>query len=117
MRSIILSAVGLLMFCGASFAASPVGKYLCKGHSPDGGASYTGTVTVVKTGATYQVTWLIGGQKYIGTAVGDEGFLAVSYKSGNNTGLALYGSSGDDWKGVWTYQQGTSLGDEGWTRQ
>jgi len=117
LSKLALSALGVLLFIGAAWAADPVGTYTCLGHSPDGGAAYKGVVTVVKTGETYQVTWLIGGKKTTGTGVGDEGFLAVSYQSGKDTGLALYGSVKADWKGVWTYQNGTSMGDESWTRQ
>jgi hypothetical protein len=43
--------------------------------------------------------------------------MAISYKSGSETGLALYGEDGGGWKGVWTYQGGTALGAETWARQ
>ena len=44
-------------------------------------------------------------------------FLAVSYKSGDNTGLALYGDDGDNWSGPWTYAGATTIGKEEWIRQ
>ncbi len=117
MRVFVAAAALSLMFAGAAFAANPVGKYTCRGHGPDGGDLYKGTVTVEKTGDTYKVVWVIAGKKTVGTAIGDANFIAISYVSGNSTGLALYGEDGDDWKGVWTYQNGTSMGDESWTRQ
>ena len=43
-------------------------------------------------------------------------FIAVSYKSGNDTGLALYGSDGGNWKGLWTYAGGREVGAEIWKR-
>jgi hypothetical protein len=75
-------------------------------------------VSVTKTGDTYKVVWKIGDDTYVGTAIGNDKVLAVSYKSGANTGLALYGELGDDsWDGVWTYASGTTIGAEVWTRK
>jgi hypothetical protein len=86
------------------------------GTNPSG-SSYAGTVSVQKTGDTYKVTWSIGGTQYNGTAIGDDDFLAVSYTSGGNTGLALFGADGDEWKGIWTYAGGTKVGTEVWTKK
>jgi hypothetical protein len=36
-----------------------------------------------------RVTWDIGGQTFVGTGIGSEKGLAVSYRSGNQTGLAI----------------------------
>ena len=44
-------------------------------------------MTVRKTGETYSVVWVVGGTRYIGTGIGNKDFIAVSYRSGNNTGL------------------------------
>jgi hypothetical protein len=110
-------AAATLVLCGApSWAADPVGRYRVSGNNPGGNGNYSGAVTVEKTGDTYKVTWLIGTDKQFGTGIGDQNFLAVSYQSGNNTGLALYLESGGNWQGVWTYQNGTRLGNEVWTR-
>lgn len=111
------TAVAMLFMTASAFAGNPVGKYLVAGKNPGGKGTYAGTVTVVKTGETYKVTWDIGGTIFVGTGVGDEKFLAVSYVSGDNTGLALYGEEGDNWTGVWAYQKGTTLGGESWTRK
>ena len=60
----------------------------------------------------------VGSEKYTGTAIGNSDFLAISYTSGNNqTGLALYGADGGNWKGVWTYAGGTTMGAELWKRE
>jgi hypothetical protein len=72
---------------------------------------------VSRTGQTYRVIWRIGNTRYNGTAIGDKDFLAISYQSGSQSGLALYGADGDDWKGIWTYSGGTSVGAELWSRQ
>ncbi len=57
---------------------------------------YTGTVTVERTGETFRVTWDIGSQTFVGTGIGSDKGLAVSYRSGNQTGLAIYGAKGDE---------------------
>lgn len=100
----------------ASALADPVGRYNVEGTNPGGGSSYKGTVTVEQTGQTYRVTWNVGGSRYIGTGIGDSKFLAVSYRSGSDSGLALYGpDSNGDWVGIWTYADGREVGKERWT--
>ena len=116
MRALALGLVTALMMSGMAFAADPVGHYSVKGTSPNGGSDYSGDVTVQKTGDTYSVVWTIGDTKFIGTGVGNDEFLTVSYKSGDNTGLALYGHDAEGWTGVWTYAGGKTLGTEKWVR-
>jgi len=106
-----------LLWSAAAFAANPVGSYNVEGTNPGGKSTYKGSVTVTKTGETYRVIWVVGGTRYIGTGIGDKDFLAVSYKSGDDTGLALYGSDGGNWAGVWTYAGGRQVGAELWKRQ
>ncbi|MGB6534816.1 MAG: hypothetical protein WBF58_02520 [Xanthobacteraceae bacterium] len=115
MRSLL---VAVLLLCNAAiaFAADPLGTYDVQGTSPDG-SKYSGTVTVTKTGQTFRVIWTIGSDEYNGTAIGDKDFMAISYTSGSESGLALYGADGGNWKGIWTYAGGTSMGTELWKRQ
>ncbi|MCA3336969.1 MAG: hypothetical protein INF90_00445 [Roseomonas sp.] len=101
---------------GAAAQKSVTGSYNVEGRGPDG-ASYRGTVEVVPTGDTFRVTWLIDGQRYLGTGIGDESFISVSYRSGNDTGLALLVNENGVWSGIWTYAGGTKLGQERWTRR
>jgi hypothetical protein len=117
MRILATAAAAALFFTSAAWAGDPVGTYAVAGKNPGGQGAYTGTATVEKTGETYKVTWDIGGTVYVGTGIGDKKFIAVSYVSGKNTGLALYGEDGDNWAGVWTYQNGKKVGAELWTRQ
>ena len=112
-----IGGAALLWSVVAAFAADPVGSYSIQGTNPGGKGSYTGTVTVTKTGDTFRVIWLVGGTRYIGTGIGDKNFIAVSYKSGSDTGLALYGEDGCNWAGVWTYAGGRQVGAEIWKRQ
>jgi hypothetical protein len=107
----------LLWSATLAFAADPVGTYRVEGNNPGSGSKYRGTVRVERTGKTYRVVWDVAGTRYIGTGIGDKDFLAVSYKSGNDSGLALYGARGEDWGGVWTYSGGRDVGAEIWTRE
>jgi len=108
--------VALLWGVTTAFAADPVGKYMAEGNGADG-SGYSGTVTIEQTGQTYSVIWLIGGTRYVGTGIGDKNFIAVTYRSGNDTGLALYSADGGNWKGIWAWAGGRALRTEIWKRQ
>ena len=112
----ILTAAALL-WSAVAFAADPVGSYDVEGSNPGSGGRYSGTVTVERTGDTYRVVWVVGGTRYIGTGIGNREFIAVSYRSGNDTGLAMYGSEGGNWSGIWTYANGRQIGHETWSRR
>lgn len=112
-----LSAAALLWSTAAVLAAGPTGSYSIEGTNPGAGSKYLGTVTVEKTGQTYRVVWDVGGTRYIGTGIGDKDFIAVSYMSDRDTGLALYGANGGNWSGVWTYAGGRQIGTEIWKRE
>lgn len=111
------ACAALVMSALVSFAGEPEGTYKVVGSNPGGGSRYTGTVVVEKTDQTYKVTWTIGGDTYVGTGIGSTEGLAVSYRSGNQSGLAIYGAKGDDWEGVWAWTNGRTVGGEAWTRQ
>jgi hypothetical protein len=114
---ILAVLVALLIGTATAFAADPVGTYEVNGSNPGSGSHYRGSVTVTRTGDTYRVVWDVGGTRYIGTGIGDKDFLAVSYHSGNSTGLALYGADGGNWTGVWTYAGSRRVGAEIWKRR
>ena len=115
MRYLLVAAA--VLWSATAFAADPVGTYKIEGNNPGGGSKYTGTVTVEKTGDTFRVTWMVGDNKYVGTGLGDKNFIAVSYRSGKETGLALYSDDGGNWNGIWTYAGGRTMGIETWKRQ
>ena len=115
MRKLIMVAAAML-FAATSAFADPAGEYRVEGTNPGSGNAYRGTVSVTKTGETYRVVWEIQGQRYVGTGIGNKDFLAVSYRSGNETGLALYGEEAGGWVGIWAYQGGRNVGGERWRR-
>ena len=117
MRTLAATSIVMALFNVAALGADPIGTYRVNGSNPSNGSSYSGTVTVEQTGDTYKVTWVVAGETYIGTGIGNDHFIAVSYHSGNATGLALYGDAGSDWQGIWAYQNGTKVGTKNWSRQ
>ena len=116
MRTLAVCFVALLSFV-ATALADPVGRFSVSGTNPGDNSRYAGSVVVTRTGDTYRVLWNIGGQQYEGTGIGNQDFIAVSYRSGNQTGLALYGPSGNTWRGIWSYSGGRQLGSEVWVPQ
>ena len=101
----------------AAFAGAE-GTFNVVGTNPGGQGGYTGTVTVEKVGDNvYTLKWSIGNNQAIGTAVGDDDFLSVGYKAGDNFGVALFVRDGGQWDGVWTYGGGTQIGQETWAPQ
>jgi hypothetical protein len=112
----LFAAMMICLAAPAAFAGDPVGHYDVQGANMSGGGTYSGTVDVTRTGDTFHVIWVIGDTTFIGTAIGNDEFLAVTYRSGDDTGLALYSAKGDDWEGVWTYAGGTTIATENWTK-
>lgn len=117
MRHFFAVTAVLLSTAMSAFAADPVGTYDISGTNPSGGSTYSGTVTVTKTGETYRVVWIVGDTRYVGTGLGNKDFIAVSYRSGDDTGLALYGPDGGNWAGLWTHAGGQNVGAEIWKRR
>jgi hypothetical protein len=115
MRCLLALAAALLLSSAA--LADPIGRYDVQGSNPGSGSTYSGTVTVERTGETYRVVWVVGDTRYVGTGIGNKDFIAVSYRAGRDTGLALYGQSTSGWVGVWTYADGRQIGTEQWQRR
>ena len=116
MRTAIVTCLALFALA-ATALADPAGVYDIEGKEPGGGSAYKGIVTVERTGETYRVVWDVDGERYFGTGVGNKEFIAISYRSRNASGLALYGAEGRNWKGIWAYSEGRDLGAERWTRR
>lgn len=91
--------------------ASPIGTYDVEGKGPEGG-NYVGVASITRQGEAFRVEWVIARERFVGTAVGNDDFFAVAYRSGNSTGIAVYSRQPDGWLGVWTYTGGTRIGAE-----
>jgi hypothetical protein len=110
----LMAVLAVIVLAGGAALANPVGKYVNRGTKGNG-TPFSGVVTVSKTGDTYRVVWVVAGQTYTGTGIGSDDFLAVSYRSGNDTGLALYNRKSDgSWVGIWTYAGGQRIGTDVW---
>jgi hypothetical protein len=115
-RSAVLTLA--FMFVAGAALADPVGRYEVEGTNPGGDSKYSGDVAVERTGDTYRVVWNVAGQRYVGTGIGDKNFIAVSYRSGDQTGLALYAEESEGtWVGVWAYAGAKQVGTERWERK
>ncbi|SFD45011.1 hypothetical protein SAMN04488523_10110 [Sulfitobacter brevis] len=126
-------AVTLTLVGAQAATAGPVGIYDVVGANPGDGTAYEGAVAIKENGATYTVLWKIGEEEYIGTAIGaanlkgstifgeageNDTALAVSYRSGESFGLALFvEQENGHWNGIWTYAGSDSIGSETWTPQ
>lgn len=116
-RTTLAAAAALCLAAWPGFAQELSGRYRVTGSEPGGAGKYSGTVTVQKTGdVTYQVTWQIGDTRYVGTGIGSPEGLAVGYRSGTSTGIAIYSQEGAVMKGYWTYAGGKTVGEESWSR-
>ena len=138
-----ISAVAAACFLAVCFLigaptlalADATGTYNVVGRNADDGSTYKGTVEVTRSGATYKVVWVIGGQKSVGTGLGshfenagntyatgpasdkDTG-LSVGYTNKDSYGIAIYYKQSDgSWKGVWTYGGSQRITSETWTPQ
>jgi hypothetical protein len=87
------------------------GVHAVKGLNPDG-TSYQGTLTISKTGQTYQLQWEILGRLIKGVAikVDDVLFAASAYEG--HFGVVSYTFAGSQAKGVWTTGGESKLGTE-----
>ena len=101
-KGLIAVATAVLLPVTAALAG-PAGRYEVEGTNPGNGSRYGG--------------WFIAGARYVGTGIGSQDFLAVSSRTGNQTGVALYTASKNGWKGLWTTANGTILGSAPWTEK
>jgi hypothetical protein len=115
LRVLVFAAFAFVL-SATSALANPEGTYEILGTNPGDGATYSGRVTVQRTGDTYLVVWIVAGSRQVGIGVGKDDFLAVSYRSGNSIGIAVYRADGSGWKGIWAPAGSQNLGTEIWTR-
>lgn len=121
MRSWIAVVGGVLLATSPLSAAEFAGHYSVAGKSPNGG-SYSGTVDITRTAdKVYNVVWMIGSEKSVGTGIGSGSGsgseMAVGYKNSDSFGICFLVLEGETQaKAVWTYAGSKKLGYENWTR-
>ena len=113
---LIIGTILALVSTVASSLADPAGTYRVSGTNPGSGSTYSGTVTVKRNGDTFLLAWTIAGNRQIGVGIGKDDFLAVSYRSGDSTGIAFYrADENSGWEGIWAPLGSQTLGTEKWT--
>jgi hypothetical protein len=135
LKAAFLGATACILAAVAGTAlADPQGTYAVSGTNPSDGAAYQGTVTVTKTGDTYQLDWDVNGTQFVGIGLGAErmpdnsltvgpaspndAVLLVGYVSDGGFGQGFFVELPDgSWKGIWAYGGGEQIGTEVWTRQ
>jgi hypothetical protein len=117
MRTSLALIVALLLL-PALAAAGIEGVYDCSGAGPDGG-QYKGTVSIVKNGAAYNVTWNLGAEVYIGVGLLEGDHLAVGYSEARrgSSGVVVYKVKGETLDGLWAMQGAEKTGTETLTRR
>ena len=113
--------IGLAMMALATGVSVPAmaggpGVYTVKGNNGEPDSDYMGTLTIVQTGKdTYKLTWMIGGDKYEGVAIGDARILAASFTSKGASGTARLVEDDENkggYKSIWAFKGETKLGIE-----
>jgi hypothetical protein len=80
-----IGTVLALVVTVASSLADPAGTYRVSGTNPGNGTTYSGTVTVERTGDTFLVRWTIAGGRAVMTpAPGATGGLAGAERVGDS---------------------------------
>ena len=115
MRVVFVAAFAFVL-TAISALANPEGTYEVSGTNPGNGSTYSGRVTVQRTEETFVVVWIVASSRQVGIGVGKDDFLAVSYRSGNSIGIAVYRPDGEGWRGIWAPAGSQDLGTEIWTR-
>jgi hypothetical protein len=119
MKWLTLAIALLLTFAALTIAESKdpfLGTFQVTGTSPGAEGQYEGTLTIIKKGGVYELTWTIGqaeGYGGIGLKVGDQ--LSAAYWTSDNSsvGVVVYKTSSDgSLSGVWTPQGETRIGTE-----
>jgi hypothetical protein len=64
MRKLLALIAAAFIFSATAAFADPVGKYDVEGTNPGSDKTYSGTVSVERTGQTYKIVWDIGGTRY-----------------------------------------------------
>jgi hypothetical protein len=81
LRVLVFAAFAFVL-SATSALANPEGTYEILGTNPGDGVTYSGRVTVQRTGDTFVLVWIVAGSRQVGIGVGKDDFLAVSYRSG-----------------------------------
>lgn len=83
------------------------GIYDVTGTNPDG-SEYTAELTIEKTGETYLIKWVLGGETGYGIGIKIGDLLCVGFGR-ESYGVIAYKLSGDTAEGIWTIQNAENV--------
>jgi hypothetical protein len=90
------------------------GQYrIAAAANPGGGAGYTGSVAITRSGDVYHLGWTITGSAgYVGVGLHVGSVLGVGWSTGGAPGVVVYKVNGGRLDGVWASGSGTGVGSE-----
>lgn len=111
-------ATAAFLIAGMAFGADLTGEYVIEGNNPGGSGHYGGRVAVAQTGETYQVAWIVGKARHLGTGIVTDDVLSVVFQeSAQSLGVAVYKIGADGTlTGRWTGLGGKQTGSETWRK-
>ena len=113
----ILYSFAVLIFATLTAWADPSGTYDFEGVELDGSA-YKGTLQIVKSGDVYELNYTFeDGSTQVGSAVGDDSFLAYGYGDEGELGVGLMTAKDGKWEGIWTRVGASKMSIENWTKK
>ncbi|WP_210168657.1 hypothetical protein [Methylobacterium sp. Leaf108] len=106
--------VALAMGLSLPALAGGPGTYSVKGNNGTADTEYAGTLVITQTSKdTFRLNWNIGGDKYVGYAVGDARIMAANFTSSGSSGTALLvEDDAGGYKSIWAFNGETKLGVE-----
>ena len=96
---------------GIEYITGGNGQYQVSGQMPNG-QSYSGTLSLQKTGDTFQAQWAIGNTIYNGVGMLSGDLLVIGYGYGQGFGVVEYAFNRNQANGRWAMGGGQSLGIE-----
>jgi hypothetical protein len=118
MRSQLLAvAIATVALASPASAADLSGNYLVQGACPAPNSAYRGTLNIRSQGLFHTLTWHIGPDTIVGTALEHDGRMVIEFRFANGTnGLMDMTRIGAGWRGNWAVTGTNVLCSESWTR-
>jgi len=112
MQHLAIAALVLVLSVTPAAAQQIGGRYSVEGTNPDGSA-YRGSAEIIAAGGrTCRIMWNVG-TTWNGTCLVGERSFAATYRSGNESGMAVYDLQPDGTlRGVWSLGDNRRTGTE-----
>ncbi len=114
MRILGFAILACAAAASTAHAQKAAGRYTVAGVCPGQQGAYRGTLTIVADGPRYALTWLIAGETFYGSAIEQDGRLAIAYTSAGQSGIMISKPTGSGWEGVWSMYQSNMACSETW---